>query len=193
MTRPLKLSLILIAHILWAMSFNIFAGMSLSPGTTVHAHSDANTGGGTLALGGTLSSTKVCASGFTRIGPNYCRKITISTVAEVGACGPVTLPASGAKAVEFWVQNTVTSANAVGARSAWVSFWADSGCTTTLISSFKTQVYEHAAVASGTILAEAVSVLVAPVANGSLYVNGIESGCAGALCAPQYGIAGYFD
>lgn len=131
-----KIILMLVCLFAAALNLPALAGMSIAAGQGVHTHSDASTGGGTLALGGTLSSTKACASGFIRTGPNYCARtgalvqssITTQACQLTGAISGVT----DAKAVVYGGYLVVTATGGAGLKSMTVRFHAaaDTGCAT---------------------------------------------------------------
>jgi len=134
------------------------AGMSLSPGMVAHTHADANTGGGTLALSGSLSSTKAGAAGYTRKNPNFLVKDNIAapTALTRDTCIALAAPDAGALMVRVFITVQVKSANAIALRNTDVGFYSDAGCATVLDDGtgggVSTQEREFAAVAAGTII-----------------------------------------
>jgi hypothetical protein len=134
MTRFGRFALILSVFVLWALAFNVFAGMVMTPGTAAHTHSDANTGGGTLAVSGTLSSTKACASGYTRIGPNFCGSTSAysTPVLTLDACTALTKPATDATALLISASVVLRTNNTVSQKFAQIDAFNDAGCATVL-------------------------------------------------------------
>lgn len=110
------------------------AGAIIGGGVGAHNHSSGASGGGTLALSGTLSSTKACASGYTRVGPNFCGSTSAySTPGLVrDACTALTLPAGDAKALLISASVLLVSNNTVSVKFAQVDAFNDSGCVTML-------------------------------------------------------------
>ena len=136
------------------------AGMAIAPGTAAHTHTDANSGGGTLTVSGTLSSTKACATGYVRTAPNYCKAVGISNyqlwtdgTACTGRTFTQTLPAD-AKAADIRLLMEARANNAVNVRTNSVSFWADLSCTS-WAETVEFGAYEHVAVVAGTIIGRA--------------------------------------
>ena len=111
-----------------------FAGMAIAPGTAAHTHSDANTGGGTLAVSGTVSSTKACASGYARLAPNFCGNTAAYATSglTLDACTALARPASDATALLISASTLLRSLNAVGVKFAQIDAFNDSGCVTML-------------------------------------------------------------
>ena len=111
-----------------------FAGMAIAPGTAAHTHSDANTGGGTLAVSGTLTSTKACASGYVRLGPNFCGNTAAYATPglTLDACTALTTPASDATALLISASMLIQSNNTVSVKFAQIDAFNDSGCVTLL-------------------------------------------------------------
>lgn len=107
-----------------------FAGLAVTPGSPVHTHSDANTGGGTLTLSNTLSSTKACASGFGRAVLNYCSDSTpVVTALTRDVCTAVAASAVDSLSEHLWFNLVLASNNAIADRSILVQFYTDNGCT----------------------------------------------------------------
>jgi hypothetical protein len=169
-------------------------------GVGVHNHSSNTQGGTTLnpttvTMSGTLSSTKACDAGFTRIAPNHCEKSTnLSATANTTTCTQITLP-TGAKALHFAVQITVNSTNAVGDRGVFWQAGGNSSCDSfgTAIQLIGVQVREFVATPVTAIYVGHYDVIV-PVsaATGQLWQASIlQVVGAGSLTATE--IRGYFD
>lgn len=178
----------------------VYAGMAIAPGTPNHTHSDANTGGGTLALSGTLSSTKSCASGYTRAGPNLCMRVSAAqenwanSSACVGRTIGASLPADATAAVISlnWVAR---SNNAIGVRTNFVIFYRDTTCTSAATSSVSHfELREFAAVAAGTILGRYTSTMIVPLpATSTIYAAQSNAGGNGNAEIENYYVIGYLD
>lgn len=168
-----------------------FAGLAVSPGTPAHTHTDANTGGGTLAVSGTVSSTKACAAGYTRMTPNYCAD-TPPQPATVGqgrdTCTAVSMPAGDAKGVTFYFSVAAKSANAVALRDANLTFYSDSGCTT-VITATGISAREETAVVAGTTMAIKVGRIDVP----GTAIWSRFSDDAGNQGTADMSVVGYFD
>lgn len=157
--------------LVWALAASCApasAGLSLSPGTPAHTHSDANTGGGTLSVSGTLSSTKACASGYTRLGPNFCSRpeagqSDVSIVRDT--CTAIAMPDSGAKALLLRVNVGVKSSNGAALRFSIANFYDGVGCTA-LVTRLIHQHYEEVAKIAGTMLGTVDVTLIVPIPNG---------------------------
>ena len=177
----------------------IYAGLSVSPGTPAHTHTDANTGGGTLAVSGTVSSTKACAANFTRIGPNYCHftgNVALAGVTWVDAVGcTVRTPAGSlpgdAKAASIALHVRYLSNNAIGQRSNDVSI-ANSGCAVNSQFIFFND-REAAAVAAGTSIGETTIPLIVPLTSGSFSTAQANAGGNGNADVDSMYTLGYYD
>lgn len=161
---------------------------------SVQILSDSLGNGGTLALGGTLSSTKACAAGYTRVNPNFCRLDSGGTNVLVagtdGTCKQTAaIAASNAKAVLGYVRSSVYSAGVAGARSLTVQAHSNATCTNSIfLESY--EIYEQAAIAAGTQLTRMFSPTVVLPSNltGQFYLT--ESGGSGIA---DFVVTGYFD
>ncbi len=181
----------------------VYSGMSIAAGQGAHTHSDASTGGGTLSLSGTLSSTKACASGYTRVGPNYCANDDHSSTgtawADAAACTARTLtPAvpADAKLIILNLQWRALSNNAVASRSNFVQFWTSATCTGASDRSFFSDfnIREMAATAAGTTLADVRAVVfVEPGAENTVYTTQSNAGGNGNADVIAHWVIGYFD
>lgn len=113
---------------------------------------------GTTTITNTLTSTKSCASGYTRIGPNYCKKdVPIGVVTISGTTCTQTTALSGvsdAKAIDLSFKIYVEAANAVSARTNAISAYlpTDTTCAASTTAARFATVYEHVAVAAGTTI-----------------------------------------
>lgn len=139
---------------------------------------------------GTFSSQKACASGYSRVGPNFC--YTNDFIPKMGlsrdTCTTLTLP-SGAKALLLELRLEANAANSVLSRSTTVTMHNDSGCATELARA-TAQGWEFSATSSGTTLVaiETHYILRAPDAPRLRF-----SDDAGNQGLASYAIIGYFD
>lgn len=177
----------------------VYAGMSIAPGTPAHTHSDASTGGGTLALSGTLSSSKACATGYTRISANYCARNSVGVAdsfVSAGACAQ-TSALSGvtdAKGVQVLLFANNISAGAVGSRQMALSFYlpTDTTCAAGIFSATDS-IYEFSAVAAGTLISTTNRTFnLLSSATGRLYVKP-STFTSGTGASFDLFVLGYFD
>lgn len=116
---------------------------------------------GSMNTSSTLSSTKPCASGYTRVGPNYCERNSLNagevfnyTVScrQSNALSGV----SDAKGVELLITNTITGKNSVGSyNTAQIDFFpqSNSACESQPINKAQDTVREWTAVSPDTVIA----------------------------------------
>lgn len=169
-----------------------FAGLAVTPGSPVHTHSDANTGGGMLTLSNTLSSTKACAATYTRVGPNLCwRGGATFTAATRDTCDTVTMPAADAKAIIYLFRTEPRTANAIGMRFTQMLAYDDATCVGTAMAFQDSSQYEEVAKAAGTQLGDMAAQQIAPVPTGTPRVKMQDD--AGNQGIGWYRIVGYFD
>jgi hypothetical protein len=178
------------------------AGMAIAPGTAAHTHTDANSGGGTLTVSGTLSSTKACATGFTRKGPNYCARNNANGIgqawADAVACTARTstpaLPAD-AKLAMISLHWRGLSNNAVGFRTNILNFWTTAACTaSTAQVSSEASFREEVAVAAGNSLGDVVEHLLVPlVTTNTFYTTQTTAGGNGSVDVFNWDVEGYTD
>lgn len=130
--------LILLASFISFVLFNEESLARFSGIVSVHNHSSASAGGGTLNLSGTLGSTKACASGYQRITPNYCWHKTGGVLVfnsnGTASCSTTTAltGVTDAKGVQIRASHSIASLNAVGLRSQVFSYFDinnDNTCT----------------------------------------------------------------
>lgn len=172
---------------------NALAVGSLSTGGAVSA--------GSFSTSGTVSSTKACASGFVRVGPNYCRYTggiyNIFTATTTTACtqSPAITGVSDAAAIVLELKATVSSANAIAQRQSLSNIFHDGNTTCSLTSDYRkagTQMREFAAVATGTIFhTSSAEYTVKSNATGRFwYTATIDGGANSSVVAV---LAGYYD
>lgn len=77
-----------------------------------------------------LTSSKPCASGYTRVTPNFCRVNADGAGVSLtrDACTTITAPSSDSKAILFRIDLQVISANAVANRFARVQTYTSNAC-----------------------------------------------------------------
>lgn len=149
----------------------------------------------TGAFSGTVSSTKACASGYTRVLPNYCAKDVLSVSGNVTTtCTKFGYPLgiTDAKSLYIRVESYIRSTNSVGLRETTVNVYAptDTTCTGTITDYIREFSYEYVAVAAGTTIARSNSTLIVRSAStGDFY---LKIGGAGTGLALVYYL-GYFD
>jgi hypothetical protein len=146
----------------------------------------------TISSNGTLATTKSCAWGFARIGPNFCRANGfVATQATLATkCESLTVPSGDAKAVLYEVESTATAGNAVGERSVEVRLHAGSSCDM-LQKKINTAIREFVATTAGTpLLTNSTSVAILTIGGA---VSGFASIAGGTGSAAKYRVEGYFD
>lgn len=189
--------LVVLVVLLWPLTGR--AGMSIAAGGGgVHTHSDANTGGGTLALSGSLTSTKACSPGYTRVSPNHCWRVGNNSVAwtPFAACTARDLAAEGvpstATIVQLFLLWRVTSNNAIANRSGIVDFYSSLTCAAGPFVRLTQSAREFAAVAAGTVIHERSMMVSVPVTSGFIATLNESSGNGTAFISSYY-VVGYFD
>lgn len=142
-----------------------------------------------LAISGTLSSTKACASGYTRVGPNFCAKTGTPSLTSLtnNVCTAVSLPASDAKSLLLEVYVQAVSANAIATRFSQLNGYGDSGCATLLLRQ-EVSARENPAEAAVTMAAVRSQMILSTT---TPYVRFNQD--AGGNSAASYDIVGYFD
>lgn len=155
--------------------------------------SSSTTFTGPSSFAATLSSTKACAAGYTRKGPNFCsRDATNSTNLARDVCTTDASLPSDAKAALVAVRAYAISTNAVGGpRSSKVFFFTSNTCATTLRIGVEAFGYEHTAVAASTLAGDAAEFIVPLDTNADFFIQQADD--AGNTGAGQYSLNGYFD
>jgi hypothetical protein len=169
-----------------------------SSNVPAHTHVSVQQGGvlsslGTVNVTGTLSSTKACASGYTRMSPNFCSNNTRPfTALTRDACTTVARPAAGATGALIFAFAQVTGSGAIGqTRSASVYAFTANTCATVLRDIVSTQSFEFST-ASGSIMSSDYGTSFVPYdGSGNLYLR--LSDDAANTGASSYGVQGYFD
>lgn len=135
---------ILTAILAIAIPVTVLAALT-SSSVPVHTHASNAQGGSTLSTAsistsGAVSSTKTCATGYTRIGPNFCLRTTNQSGTSVGtACTNLNLNSSwgvpsDAKAVLVEWSYTISSGTIAGNGQIAGDFYSDTPgtCTTAI-------------------------------------------------------------
>lgn len=103
---------------------------TISPALTASAGISTTTG----SFSSTVSSTKACETGYTRVGPNFCHRNTPTWVSLLrDSCTTIGGASSGSQAILLRTLAHAGSVNAEGARRAFVDSYTTNACTTTLI------------------------------------------------------------
>lgn len=147
-----------------------------------------------------LVSSKACATGYSRIAPNYCQGFsgiynTWSLVPLVrDACTSVAVPGD-ARAVVFYLRASAFSAAATSGtpRSAVIEEHQTSACTGVIHTLAKADAYEFSAVAASVLATDVSETIIRPQAGpgGSVYLKFSDD--AGNNGSASYGIVGYYD
>jgi hypothetical protein len=181
---------LVIALLLIASGAGMAATISQPSTTKAHTHTSAATGGSalapvTIAMSGTLSSTKACGAGFTRVGPNLCMRTDTPSLGNITtSCTSITIPAGDAQTLGIQYSLQVNGANAAGAtRSEALQFFTDSSCINS-DAFYQALVFEFAAVNNGAILNYSATTQL-PVFGGGHWVKSINGGGASSSAALQ--------
>jgi hypothetical protein len=134
-----------------------------------------------------------CASGFTRVAPNLCKRTdAISTASFPTSCTAVTLPATGAKELIYHIDAAVAAGNvAMTLRDVSVFWYSDAGCT---VSPGRWRMWrlEDAALALHTNLAVVSQEYRIAVPSGGLWVR-MTKNTASTNTDGAFQIRGYHD
>jgi hypothetical protein len=189
---------LIIALLLIVSGAGMAASISQPSTTKAHTHTSAATGGTALspvsiAMSGTLSSTKACASGYTRVAPNFCNKDVQagSTSLTFSTCTSVADPSGDAKAIIFDISLIAVAANVHGnADRANVAAYSNTGCTN-LTRQVGLQIWEFVAEAAAPIVGASTVTLIAPIVSGNARLQLYDRAPVGSSAA--YIITGYLD
>lgn len=148
-------------------------------------------------FGGSVLSQKVCATGYTRIGPNYCARtgaaVLVFNATGANACAQSgTASLTDATAVQLEIRQTVYSTNTLNNLAQGVvgiAGSADTTCATTLQTS-TTGVVEFTALAATPILQGGSTMIVETDTAGRFYYK--TTGTTAATVNAGY-VVGYFD
>lgn len=153
---------------------------------------------GTVTLSGALVSTRACAAGYTRVGPNFCLSdIGGAQVFDSSVSCTETTALTGvstAKAVMATVSLAATANNATGLRQVTLQAFGqtDNTCATVKDSS-TIAAYEFNATAAGTNLVKTTdSRMIRSDTSGRFYAKSINNSSGTGFVA-RYTVIGYFD
>lgn len=146
------------------------------------------------ASDGSLSSTRACASGYTRKGLDYCERNSWSYTALVrDVCTTDSSLPSEAKAVNVSANTVANSDNAAGiVRYSKVFLYAENTCVTLRRSIGLAYGYEFSAVASTKIVASDLSDVRASLDSSQDFFVKFDDD-SGDNASGSYGITGYWD
>lgn len=144
-----------------------------------------------VTFSGTVSSTKPCASGFTRITPNFCHRDAgsgfVSLVRDV--CTTLTSGISDATALYIEVEVFASAAAVAGVRRfSRVGSYSENTCSN-LYDIAIGSVWEFSAVAAGVTLHESATFLI--TRGATAYLQFIDD--EGNQGAAVYKVLGYYD
>lgn len=152
-------------------------------------------GDGESIFHGPVSSTRTCATNYTRYGTNLCMWTGTgqpsSTTTLASGCNVITLPAgtsATAKAYLVHTELSVKSTNAVGTKYATLTLFNNTACAGSIWPSPEGRAYEHVATAAGTLLTSEKGYVWVPNGTGPSASFSITAGNTGFLY-----IYGYID
>lgn len=159
---------------------------------------------GTIALSGTLSSSKPCHTGFNRRTPNYCVRGNNSTAVEevwinatgctARATGQAFVPDDGVRAVDLAIHWQALANNATGPRMNEVYFFGTNTCPPTKFNSRSLfNVYEQTATSVGTILGEYIDHVRVQINTDSFNTMQTNIGGNGNASIVGFTVEGYYD
>lgn len=159
-----------------------------------------STTAGSLNVGTTLTSSKACATNYTRVSPNFCRAQggAVTNWTNATACTTRTLTQSvpsDAKAVLLRVYWQALANNAIAHRSNTVQFFSDGACANVANGAFSEfSVREFAAVAAGTLIASTTVQMIVPLTTtNTIAATQTNAGGNGNSQIAQVLAAGYYD
>lgn len=155
-----------------------------------------NTTAGSIDVQSVLTSSRACASGFTRIGPNVCwitaGGVPTATALTNGTCTTVAVPSgSAAKILVFNIRSFIFSNNAISLRTLQHQAWDTSGCATNQFYNGSHSVFESVAVANQ-IYSEQGFQYAAPVTSGNVFLRTLAT-TVGASSGTSFVVIGYYD
>lgn len=175
-----------------ALAANV--GGSGVSGLRTHDHSSAGQGGATLgahSVSGTLSSTKACAAGYTRVLPNFCKRnppLPAYSALVYNTCTAVTPPSGDATGVLLSLQARAWSANAIADRYSYTATYTDAACVN-VYSTIHAAGREFVATA-GVVVADTLGDYFVPAAAPAIKFSLRDGGGMG---DSYYLLIGYFD
>lgn len=142
-----------------------------------------------ISNNGTLRSIKACATGYTRITPNYCNRNAGAAFVALARdfCTTINPGISDAKALVLLVEMTTQTANAVASRFVTVQNFSENTCVN-VHEVLKNQSYEEVAKVTS-VLSSSTGKMLAP--GNIAYLKYIDD--AGNDGQASYYIAGYYD
>lgn len=152
-----------------------------------------------VTFAGTASSTKACASGYTRVGPNYCRANALNfvgwtdAIACTGRTQSVSAIPAGATAANITIVWNALANNAIAQRTNSVIFYSDAGCTVQVISDTY-EIREFAAVVAGTVIGVSHVHMIVPLSGtNTISATQTNAGGNGNSDIAFFVTNGYFD
>jgi len=156
---------------------------------------------GNRSITGSYASSKSCATGFTREGPNFCRRNTlaINTQVDAVACTgrqfDIALPTDAIQ-VKLAIRWTALSNDAVGTRTNVTNFWADAVCTSGAIANSFYATREYTAVTANTTIGVDTDHLIVKVVNSAgvmkVFTTQLNAGGNG-NADMEFIVEGYWD
>lgn len=144
-----------------------------------------------IAGDGTLTSEKACASGYTRVGLNYCaRNLGSGTTSLTSTCTAYATP-TNAKALVLQLTALAKAANSVALRSSLTVASNSSGCVST--ESVSATAYEFTALGVAYILAQNTVTMLYPLSSTGANFYAKFTSDSGANSTGNYYIEGYYD
>lgn len=143
-----------------------------------------------ISSNGNVTSAKSCASGYTRISPNYCRLngSYLGTVLTRDVCTTVAAPATDAVLVDMQFIAEANGASGIASRNSGVAGYTGGGCSTAQ-NVVLAQGYEF--VATTSTISKTFGVVSVKVVGGNSYVKQYDD--AGNTGSGRYLIVGYHD
>lgn len=102
---------------------------------TVHGATVTSSGAVTasgVVTGAGVTDSRACAAGYTRVGPHDCNLTSWPnmTTMTIGACTALSPPSASATAITILTWAIAVTANATGARHAYINLFSDASCAT---------------------------------------------------------------
>lgn len=171
----------------------------LVSGVVGHNHSSATGGGilGPLTINDKLSSTKSCASGYTRVSPNECRISDLvgftTNIFTRDACTTIAAPAVDATAIILKHHLYIRANNAVALRFSQLLRWDSATCASNTMGLHVAHMREMVATGIGADLNRQDDVVkyYLPSNGSSLFMQFLDD--AGNQGAAEYIVLGYTD
>ncbi len=143
-----------------------------------------------LNVDGSLTHSKACATGYTRVAPGFCRADAVNmTVLTRDSCTSISLPA-GATAALTRIMAVANNANSVGARLTAVNVYSNAGCSTSYDVSAGASAYEFSAIGSPGSITLSTNNTTVILGTGMRLLMSDDAGNSG---SGLYGFLGYWD